>query len=75
MAYGYDNTEFLNALRERGFYVGECSQSNYVRTEISLASSLNMMYLQDLDDTFKPENTARRKLWDSLKHSAVRYQL
>ena len=73
MAYDYDNTEFLNALREHGFYVGECSQSNYVRTEISLASSLNMMYLQDLDDTFKPENTARRKLWDSLKHSAVRY--
>ena len=73
MAYDYDNTEFLNALRERGFYVGECSQSNYVRTEISLASSLNMMYLQDLDDAFNPESTARRKLWDSLKHSAVRY--
>jgi hypothetical protein len=73
MAYDYDNTEFLNALRERGFYVGECSQSNYVRTEISLASSLNMMYLQDLDEAFNPESTARRKLWDSLKHSAVRY--
>jgi hypothetical protein len=72
-AYDYDNTEFLNALKERGFYVAECSQSNYVRTEISLASSLNMMYLQELDDTFKPENIARRKLWDSLKHSAVRY--
>jgi len=73
MVYDYDNTEFLNALKERGFYVGECSQSNYGRTEISLGSSLNMMYLQDLDDTFKPENTNRRKLWDSLKHSAVRY--
>ncbi len=73
MAYDYDNTEFLNALRERGFYVGECSQSNYVRTEVSLASSLNMMYLQELDDAFQPESTARRKLWDSLKHSAARY--
>jgi len=73
MAYDYDNTEFLNALKERGFYVGACSQSNYVRTEISLASSLNMMYLQDLDNEFKPESTARRTLWNSLKHSAVRY--
>jgi len=73
MAYGYDNTEFLNALKDRGFFVGECSQSNYVRTEISLASSLNMMYLQNLDDSFTPENTKRLKLWDSLKHSAVRY--
>jgi len=73
MAYDYDNTEFLDALKERGFYVGACSQSNYVRTEISLASSLNMMYLQDLDNEFKPESTARRTLWNSLKHSAVRY--
>jgi hypothetical protein len=73
LAYDYDNSDFLNALEERGFYVGECSQSNYVRTEISLASSLNMMYLQDLDDEFKPESSARRTLWNSLKHSAVRY--
>jgi hypothetical protein len=73
MVYDYDNTEFLDALKERGFYVGACSQSNYVRTEISLASSLNMMYLQELDDAFTPESTARRTLWNSLKHSAVRY--
>lgn len=72
-AYGYDNSAFIQALRQRGFYVAECSQSNYVRTEISLASSLNMMYLQELDDAFKPESTARRTLWNSLKHSAVRH--
>ena len=71
--YGYDNSEFINALEERGFYVAKCSQSNYVRTEISLGSSLNMMYLQDLDDYFAPENISRKKLWDALKHSAVRY--
>jgi hypothetical protein len=71
--YGYDNTEFITALKDRGFYIGACSQSNYVRTEISLASSLNMMYLQELDDEFKPESTARRTLWNSLKHSAVRH--
>lgn len=71
--YNYDNSEFIHGLEERGFYVGACSQSNYVRTEISLASSLNMMYLQELDDEFKPESTARRTLWNSLKHSAVRH--
>jgi hypothetical protein len=73
MAYGYDNSTFLNELRERGFYVAECSQSNYGRTEISLGSSLNMSYLQDLDPAFTPESTKRGTLWDSLKHSAVRY--
>ncbi|HLF73981.1 MAG TPA: hypothetical protein VI524_06530 [Anaerolineales bacterium] len=72
-AYGYDNSEFVNGLRERGFYVAECSQSNYVRTEISLASTLNLSYLQGLDPAFTPESTRRRVLWDSLKHSAVRY--
>ena len=72
-AYGFDNSEFVNELEQRGFYVAACSQSNYVRTEISLGSSLNMQYLQGLNDAFKPDSTARRVLWDSLKHSAVRY--
>ncbi len=72
-AYGYDNSEFVNALRERGFYVAQCSQSNYVRTEISVASTLNMSYLQGLDPAFAPESTRRRVLWDSFKHSAARY--
>ena len=72
-AYGFDNSEFLNALEERGFYIAECSQSNYVRTEISMASSLNMQYLQNLSEKFSPDSTARRLLWDSLKHNAARY--
>src|SRR6185503_11849703 len=72
-AYGYDNSEFVDGLRARGFYVAECSQSNYVRTEISLGSSLNMSYLQGLDPAFVAESIRRRVLWDSLKHSAVRY--
>lgn len=72
-AYGFDNSEFLNELRQRGFFVAECSQSNYVRTEISLGSSLNMDYLQNLSDRFSPDSIKRGLLWDSLKHNAVRY--
>jgi hypothetical protein len=72
-AYGYDNSGFISALQQRGFYVASCSQSNYVRTEVSLGSSLNMLYLQDLDSAFKPDSQARGRLWDALKHSAVRY--
>jgi hypothetical protein len=74
--FDYDNGEFLNALESRGFYVAECSQSNYTRTEISLTSSLNLSYLQELDPKFSdPNSIARRHLWDSLKHNTVRYQL
>ncbi|MCC7119776.1 MAG: hypothetical protein IT310_14720 [Anaerolineales bacterium] len=72
-AYGFDNRAFDEALTERGFYVATCSQSNYVRTELSLGSSLNMQYLQDLDPAFSPESTKRKVLWDALKHNAVRY--
>lgn len=72
----YDNSDFVNALEARGFYVAACSQSNYTRTEISLTSSLNLSYLQDLDPKFNdPKSIARRHLWDSLKHNTVRYQL
>lgn len=44
--YELDNTEFLTALQERGFYVTESSQSNYTQTSLSLASSLNFDYLE-----------------------------
>jgi hypothetical protein len=72
-AYGFDNSAFIKGLEDRGFYVAECSMSNYVRTEISVGSSLNMTYLQDLDPAFSPDSIKRAKLWDSLKHSATRY--
>lgn len=43
--HGYDNSEFINALEERGFVVADESRSNYTRTILSLSSSLNMQYL------------------------------
>jgi len=55
--YGYDNTPFLKALRERGFDVVERSYSNYQRTAHSLASSLNMDYLDRLDH--EPASSSR----------------
>jgi hypothetical protein len=73
LAYGYDNSAFIEGLRERGFYVAQCSQANYIRTELSVGSSLNMSYLQDLDSAFTPDSIKRRILWDSYQHSAVRY--
>ncbi|KKQ52971.1 hypothetical protein A2865_02020 [Candidatus Woesebacteria bacterium RIFCSPHIGHO2_01_FULL_39_17] len=46
--YGFDNSDFLNFLREKGFYVAEASRSNYLKTGQSLASSLNMQYINYL---------------------------
>ncbi len=36
--FGYDLTPFLDALRERGFYVAEDSWANYLKTPLSLMS-------------------------------------
>jgi hypothetical protein len=44
----YDNSDFLNGLKKLNFYVARCSQSNYSATQFSLASSLNMNYLDGL---------------------------
>lgn len=43
-SYDFDNSEFLNGLRERGFYVADKSCTNYPGTAFSLSSSLNMRY-------------------------------
>jgi hypothetical protein len=43
--YSYDNTDFLNFLRKKHFYVVDRSRSNYPTTDLSLASSLNFDYL------------------------------
>jgi hypothetical protein len=45
VSYDYDNREFLDFLRSRGFYVAEKSHSNYLKTALSLASTLSMEYL------------------------------
>jgi hypothetical protein len=43
--YGYDNSGFLSALRQRGFVVAEESWANYARSGLSLLSTLTMDYL------------------------------
>lgn len=70
-AYDFDNSVFLSELEQMGFDVAECSMSNYVRTELSLASSFNMDYLPALDERITPESTARSPLWNLIRHSAV----
>ena len=44
----FDNSDFLNELERRGFYVATEGTSNYRSSLHSLASSLNLAYLDDL---------------------------
>jgi hypothetical protein len=47
--YGYSNQPFVEALEERGFWVGDKTRSNYHYTRRSLPSSLNMIHLNEMD--------------------------
>lgn len=40
--YGYDNSDLIQGLKERGFFVAEKARTNYVQTELSLAGTLNL---------------------------------
>jgi len=46
--FSHENKPFLDWLRSKGFYIADRSTSNYPMTFLSLASSLNMVYLDDV---------------------------
>jgi hypothetical protein len=46
--YQFDNTPFIDFLEQKGFYVAEQATSNYKSTALSLSSSLNYMYLNEV---------------------------
>lgn len=46
--YHFDNKDFLQGLENRGFYVAEQSRSNYALTHLSLSSSLNLSYINEV---------------------------
>ena len=54
--FGFDNNEFLDQLENNDFYIASSSTTNYIQTHLSLASSLNMDYLQNLVDDVQPQS-------------------
>lgn len=66
--HGYDNSEFLDELERRGFYVAREASSNYITTIHSVPSILNLAYLDELG-TRTP--TSRDDLEDLAHRSAL----
>jgi hypothetical protein len=73
--YEYDNSDFLNGLRNLGFFIADCAQSNYAQTQISLASSLNFNYIDALSRRFVPGSDDRTGLDAFIHHGLVRQSL
>lgn len=69
---GYDNSPFLGTLEEMGFFVAQCSRSNYRATLLSMTAALNMDYLWRAIPNTGPADTNATPLYDALLHSRVR---
>jgi hypothetical protein len=72
--FDLDTTEFTSGLEDLGFYVAQCSQSNYGHTSLSLTSSLNMEYIQTLLRGV-PEKDFKYWLRPNFRHSQIRTYL
>ncbi len=76
--YDYDNSEFIQALTDMGFYVATCSQTNYPDTVLSLVSTMNMDYLQNvISDTGLLPQLSRSEVkrnFDSLGYQTISFE-
>jgi hypothetical protein len=50
--YGYDNSGFLDFLKEKGFAIADSSFSNYYSTVPSLSSTFNLNYLDTGENSY-----------------------
>lgn len=73
--FDFNNSPFLGQLREKDFYIAECSRANYSNTETSLTSSLNMNYLFELGPILDASGLDQSDFWLLLKQTLVRSQL
>lgn len=69
---GFDNSEFLNALEDMGFYVASCSRSNYRHTLLSMSSAFNMDLLWRAIPNSGPTDANTAPLYEALIHNPVR---
>ncbi|MBV6392646.1 MAG: hypothetical protein KPEEDBHJ_01869 [Anaerolineales bacterium] len=70
--YGFDNSPFLEGLKTRGFFIAEQSQSNYLRTSLSITSALNMEYINFTADLAGAESTNRLPMFELASNNRAR---
>lgn len=69
--YGFDNSSFTAFLRAKGFYIAERSSANYPQTELSISSSMNLQYLDEIVEGFG-DTQDRSPLQELLQYTVIR---
>jgi hypothetical protein len=70
--YGFDNSEFIESLESLGFNIADESHSNYTQTSLSLASTLNMDYVDSFISPLNPGSKDLTPLGAAIQNNAVR---
>lgn len=73
--YDFNDREFISFLESKGFYIAEESSSNYSQTGLSLASSLNLTYLDELSQQVGRQSANLLHIEANIEDNLVFYQL
>lgn len=73
--YKFSDEDFIRGLEDRGFYVAKNAHTNYCQTELSLSSSLNHSYVQDLTTIIPAREGERPTFTDPLERGKVMARL
>ena len=68
--WNYDNNDFEEYLKSKGFFIAENSRANYNSTPFCISSELNMSYL-NLQSYDQAQKVQMSKTYDMVKNSAV----
>jgi hypothetical protein len=69
--FGVDPEPLYHYLEQRGFYVARASRANYIKTVLSLASSLNMALLDDVSRAYGTDS----QNWDPVYTRLQRHRV
>ena len=70
--FNYDSKEFVDFLNKKGFVIADKSRSNYSITMLSLPSTLNMDYIENLISLPEEDSHDFDSLIDKIKNNQVR---
>lgn len=70
--FNFDNSNFIKALKDRNFKIALKSRSNYCQTILSLSSSLNLTYLDEVAKKQDPSSGDRKLLIQMIKDNNFR---
>ncbi len=73
--YGYDNSAFIKKLEAQGFFVAAKSNAPYCQTYLSLASTMNFEYLDELAARVGHQSRDRAPLIEMIRNSRLRHLL